>query len=426
MELNDYLDAAKRRWWILVLVPLAALVVVAGLQLVKPPQFTATATVAAPALVGGASSNQYTGSAGPKTFVANFQAVLTSPVIIAKVSSDLKVPKKRISAGLSSSEVGLSSVLLVTYTGSKKVDVGPVANDAARQALLYLFQSQVTVAKQPLTAAQQQLANVNNQLADFAKASGTPVPDRDYQVLATEISQLQQTQDQAQASNNTIEANNLAPEIAAKQQQLTQLAGVLATYLNLKDQQSQAQTQLNAANQTYQQAQAQFAAADPSQVVTLGATSKVSFLQATAAAAAVAFGSALALAIGIVFVLEAMRRRRVPGEVRTAPADTGVSMPSPEVSSAPAASARTLVAAPAGPPADALREPVGAPDQSREGNGGTTNGGPTAEGGAATNGGHGVKTAVLDADRSAEVGGARPGNGTSDALPSPVGAARPE
>jgi len=344
VELNDYLAAARRRWWIVVLVPVAAVACVAALQLSKPASFTATATVAAPALVGGASSNQYTGSAGPKTFVANFQAVLTSPVILDKVSSDLNIAKRRISSGLSASEVGLSSVMQVTYTGAKKRDVGPIANDAAKQTLLYLFQTQVNVAHQPVVAAEQQLANVNKQLSDFAEASGTPVPDRDYQVLATEISQLEQTQAEANASNNTLEASRLQPEITAKQQQLTQLAGVLSTYLNLKDQQSQAQSAVNAANATYQQAAAQFAAADPSQVISLSATTKVSFITATATAAAVAFGSALALAIGIVFVLEAMRRRRKVADV-----EPSATTAQPDLDTEPP------VAAPA-PPAVAARE----------------------------------------------------------------------
>ena len=320
MELSDYLSASKRRWWILVLIPLVAVVAVAGLQLQKPPTFTATATVAAPALVGGASSNQYSGSAGPKTFVANFQAVLTSPVIVQKVSSDFKIPRSKISSGLTSSEDGLSSVMQVTYTGSKKSIVGPVAADAARQSILFLFQTQVQVAKLPVTQAQQQLTSINNQLTAFAQASGTPVPDRDYQVLATEIASLEETQAQASANNNAIEANNLAPEIAAKKTQLTQLAGVLSTYLNLKDQQAQDEADLNSANQTYQQAQSQFDAANPNQVVTLGATKKVSFLAATAPAAGVAVGSALAFAIAIVFLLEAVRRRRRPEDI-DAPVD---------------------------------------------------------------------------------------------------------
>jgi capsular polysaccharide biosynthesis protein len=366
VELSDYLAAAKRRWWILVLVPVAAAACVVALQVVKPASYQATATVAAPALVGGASSNQYTGSAGPKTFVANFQAVLTSPVILDRVSHDVNVPKSRISAGLSSSEVGLSSVMLVTYTGTKKSVVGPVANDAARQTLLYLFQTQVNVAHQPLVAAQQQLANVNTQLANFAKASGTPVPDRDYQVLATEISQLEQTQAQATATNNTIEASRLQPEITAKQQQLSQLAGVLSTYLNLKDQQSQAQTSVNAANATYQQAAAQYAAANPNTVITLGGTSKVGLISATAPGAAVAFGSGLALAIGIVFLLEAMRRRRIVVDEAPAVA-TAVAQPSViPASPTRAAAAEHGFEMPTPPAPPAPREPVTVPAAAEE------------------------------------------------------------
>ena len=58
VELRDYLDILKRRKNILVAVPAIAALLVVGLIVVKPKQYQATATVAAPALVGGASSNQ--------------------------------------------------------------------------------------------------------------------------------------------------------------------------------------------------------------------------------------------------------------------------------------------------------------------------------------------------------------------------------
>ena len=53
MEITDYLSVIRRRLWILLLVPLVAGGVVAALVLRNPPMFGATASVAAPAVVGG-------------------------------------------------------------------------------------------------------------------------------------------------------------------------------------------------------------------------------------------------------------------------------------------------------------------------------------------------------------------------------------
>ena len=79
MEIKDYLRILGRRIRILILVPLLALAAVAGYTLVQPKQYQAVATVAAPALVGGATANQYSGANGLKAFVGNFTAAVTSP-----------------------------------------------------------------------------------------------------------------------------------------------------------------------------------------------------------------------------------------------------------------------------------------------------------------------------------------------------------
>ena len=57
MEISDYLHIIRRRLWILILVPLLAGGVVAALVLRQPLKYDATATVAAPAVVGGQSTN---------------------------------------------------------------------------------------------------------------------------------------------------------------------------------------------------------------------------------------------------------------------------------------------------------------------------------------------------------------------------------
>src|SRR6184192_2173533 len=120
VELRDYLDILKRRKNILIAVPAIAALLVVGYIVAQPKQYQATATVAAPALVGGASSNQYSGANGPKSFVANFSAAVTSAPIVDQVSAETHVSKSRVKSGLSANEIGASSLMEVTYKTPKR------------------------------------------------------------------------------------------------------------------------------------------------------------------------------------------------------------------------------------------------------------------------------------------------------------------
>ena len=144
MELRDYLDILKRRKNILIAVPAVAALLVVGLIVVKPKQYQATATVAAPALVGGASSNQYSGANGPKSFVANFTAAVTSPPIVDQVSRETGVPKSRVKSGLTANEIGTSSLMQVTYATPKHKEAFNVAQAAAARKQLTAIREALT------------------------------------------------------------------------------------------------------------------------------------------------------------------------------------------------------------------------------------------------------------------------------------------
>src|SRR5881227_2258330 len=200
VELRDYLDILKRRKNILVAVPAVAILLVVGLIVVKPKQYQATATVAAPALVGGTSANQYSGANGPKAFVANFTAAVTSPPVVEQVARETGVAKNQVKSGLSASEIGTSSLMQVTYKTSKHKNAFSVAQAAAADTIGFLFKTQVQLAQQPVEGAKQALANVEGQIADLSKTTGLVVPDKDYEVRAQAVASLQSAQAQALAN----------------------------------------------------------------------------------------------------------------------------------------------------------------------------------------------------------------------------------
>lgn len=310
MELNDYLDILKKRKNILIAVPAIAALLVVGLIVVKPKQYQATATVAAPALVGGTSSNQYSGANGPKSFVANFTAAITSPPVVDQVSRDTGVAKNAVKSGLAANEIGTSSLMQVTYKTSKHKNAFPVAQAAAADTIVFLFKTQVQLAQAPVQSAQQNLASVEGQIADLGKTSGLVVPDKDYEVRAQACASLQNAQAQALANGQGGTASNLGNQINACKAQLTAIAPQVQQYTALSTQKDAAVTQLNQAQQALQQAQSQLQAADPKQVVSVGKVHSVSVIGDVLQKGAVAVFAGLFLALGIIAGLELLERSR--------------------------------------------------------------------------------------------------------------------
>ena len=308
MELKDYLEIAKRRLPILIVVPVVALVLVAGATLIKPTQYQATATVAAPALVGGVNANQYSGANGLKSFVANFGAAITSPPIIDKVNAETGVSKSTLHSGLSASEVGSSSLMEVHYRTGNRRTAGTVAQSAASETIRFLFNTQVTLAQQPVTAAQKSLDSTDADIAALTTKTGLVEPDQDYQVQSQAIANLESSQAQAEANGQLSTAERLQAVISQRQTALAQMAPVVQQYQTMVDKKNQAVTTLNQAQQALNQAKAQYEAADPSRVVTLGRTGKVSVLGPLAQQEAAALAGAVLLAVGIVVLLELLAR----------------------------------------------------------------------------------------------------------------------
>src|SRR3954471_17809513 len=139
VEITDYLAILKRRKNILIAVPTLAVLLVVGFIVAKPKQYSAVATVAAPALVGGASTNQYSGANGPKAFVSNFEAAVTSPPIVDAVARETGASKGRVKSGLSATEIGSSSLMQIGYTTSKRNEAAKVVRAAAGDTITFLF-----------------------------------------------------------------------------------------------------------------------------------------------------------------------------------------------------------------------------------------------------------------------------------------------
>ncbi|WFE98836.1 Wzz/FepE/Etk N-terminal domain-containing protein [Micromonospora sp. WMMD964] len=333
VEIVDYLRVARRRLWVLVGVPLLASGAAAGIVLLAPQQFSGTAYVAAPALVGGAAGTQYTGTQAANQFVAAFGAAVTSPRVLADVAGDTGVTPERLRDGLAVTQVGASSQLEVTYTAGDRATVAPVLTATTTRALAFLFSSQVGIATGEVEAANADVTAATKAIGEWEKANKVSQPDRIYQATLGELTSLRQQQLSMQAVGNSRGADAAAAAITAAQRKLDELGPKLPDYQALLAQRDAATGALSQAREGLQAARAQAQAADPKQVTSIGEAHEVSRMAELVRTALPVGGAGLLLGVLLVGVLELLSRARQAGRPAAAPT---ASAPTPTVPPKPA------------------------------------------------------------------------------------------
>ncbi|MFI9526174.1 Wzz/FepE/Etk N-terminal domain-containing protein [Micromonospora rosaria] len=335
VEIVDYLRVARRRLWILLGVPLVAAAAAALVVLLGPARYAATSYVAAPALVGGAAAQQYTGTQAAAQFAAAFAAAVTSPQVVDQVSADTGVRAADLRAGLKVTQVGASSQLTVTYTATDRSTVAPVLTATGQRALAFLFASQVGIAESEVTAATDELTTATKAIDEWEKTNKVRQPDRLYQATLQEIATMRQQRLQMQAVGNGRGAAEAEEAIAEGQKRLDGLGPKLPEYQALLAQRDTASGALANARQGLQQARAQSQAADPAQVTSVGAVEPVDRTRALVNLALPVAGAGLLLAVLLVAVVEQLSRNRAVAAGRGGA--TGRATPVPaQVASRPA------------------------------------------------------------------------------------------
>ena len=309
MEIGSYLSVIRRRLWILVLVPLLAAGGVAAWLLRQGPLHEATATVAAPTVLGTSTVSPYLGGGGSKAFVADFRAAITSPVIVTKVAEETGASPADIKSGIVAGPIGDSSLVQVTYRTHEEAQAAPVAQSAASHTIRFLFQSQVTLAGKTVAEAQKAVDKVNGELSGFYKKTGQVLPEEAYRIKAQQVSDLEREQASAGAGGETTTASGLQSRIENSRRELAALAPQVAEYQSLTDRKQQALTRMNLLEEGLERARAQYNAADPRAVVTVGPTEQVAIVPELAKTAVPAFVAGLILAVCIVLLLELATRR---------------------------------------------------------------------------------------------------------------------
>ncbi|WP_433527956.1 Wzz/FepE/Etk N-terminal domain-containing protein [Micromonospora sp. CA-263727] len=323
MEIVDYLRVARRRLWVLAGVPVLATGIAATVVLLAPQQYTGTAYVAAPALVGGAAAQQYTGQQAANQFVAAFSAAVRSPKVIDQVAADTGVAAGALRDGLRVTQVGASSQIEISYTATRRDTVTPVLSAASAQALTFLFSSQLDIATQEVAAASADVTAATRAIGDWEKTHKVSQPDRLYQATLNELASLRQQQLTMEAVGNGRGLTAVTRAIDAAQRRLDGIGPKLPDYQALLAQRDAATSTLGQARQSLQAARAQIQAADPAQVTSVGATEPVSRRTALLRTALPVAGAGLLIAVVLVAFLELLSRARGTSVAPAGPAIPG-------------------------------------------------------------------------------------------------------
>lgn len=308
MEIADYLRIAKRRFLVLVGIPVLAAVLAVTYILAKPRPHVATVDVSAPSLMGS-QYGTYNGAGAGTQFPSDFIAIATSPTVENAVARQTHVSVSDIGSGLSVAQLGTSSRVAITYTTRAAKTAVPVAVAVGRQTLTTMFASQVPIAQAAVRSAQTSLHAANKALADFTEKNGSIPVDKQYTTLTAQITALENEKAHDESVGLTYSANLLSDKINGLKAQAGKLAPLTSEQADLTANQAAAASTLTTSNQTLAQARAQLAAAGPGQLkAPPAAPVSLGHMVVTTVVPAAAVG--LFLAIVLVALLELIAQRR--------------------------------------------------------------------------------------------------------------------
>lgn len=296
MEGKDWARVLLHRWWIVVLVPLLAAGVAAGLFLTQPVLYRGKATVVVPLSEGAFPSFNVVNQS-----VSNFRGALISDAVADRTSAQTGLPTDDIRGGISSRQLGTSNVVEVVYTSETRSEAADVAEGQARNALTFILEATSAPASVQIETAQQAYDAAEQAVEGFLEATGLVIPS---DVFREETDRLIRLRDRLNLAGG--EDPQLQARILRRQQQVTEL---VTTWDALQVRRQRALNSLFAADSRYLAAQAQIEAARQPEAVVRTEPRRVAFAPRLLRRVTAAGAVGLALAVGLVALLEASAPR---------------------------------------------------------------------------------------------------------------------
>ncbi|MBK6885847.1 MAG: hypothetical protein IPH03_04885 [Tetrasphaera sp.] len=185
MELRELLSHLGRRLWLLVILPLAALLVVIGLNAPNGTKYSSTVdlrvvnpngdqTVAAINLVAGSLVN-----------------AATSDDVVRELASQGGATEDRIRNGLSAARIADTELVRVTFADPDEGVVNKVIAQVPTAIQNQIFAPASRQAERAETEAQNQLTAALDDLDKVRATTGLNDPDREFQTAADAVTQFQ-------------------------------------------------------------------------------------------------------------------------------------------------------------------------------------------------------------------------------------------
>lgn len=184
MELRELLTRLGRRLWLLVIIPVAALLLVLGLNAPSGTKYTSSVNLRATNPIGDptvASINLVAGS------LVN---AATSDEVLGNVAKAAGVTVDRVQDGLSASRIADTELVHITFADSDEAVVSKVMKAVPAAVQEQAFAPALRQAQVAADEAQKGLDAAIADLAAVQKKTGLTNADREYQAAASEVTSL--------------------------------------------------------------------------------------------------------------------------------------------------------------------------------------------------------------------------------------------
>jgi len=308
VEIIDYLGALGRRCWILILTPIVAGLLFAGLAFHLLHQNVVNAQINSPTLTGvrGAKSdgNQYS-----IELQNTLQVELAKPAVLKEISKESGVSVAKLKAGLSVGRKKPSSYVVISFKGGSVKKSKLVATAAANVAYGSVLSYEQQVSTAPLTSAQQDLASAQG--AVISQVSSTPDPLTSYVVDRIEVARLEAALARHLSTGNLAAALSDQAALAKARTQENSLVAAVGLQGELINSRNQARTAQASRYRGFVKASDRLAASSPDKVIHVGSPQKPIPLKDMVLIGGSAGGAALVLMMLIQWISEARRWLRI-------------------------------------------------------------------------------------------------------------------
>ncbi|HET6625230.1 MAG TPA: hypothetical protein VFG63_02470 [Nocardioidaceae bacterium] len=306
MEIFDYLKVARRRLWVIVVIPLLAGAGVLGYWQLSAKDYQATAYVFAPDLLAGTGS-QFSGPAGVANWVNEFTATAVSPRVTRRVAAQADIPVADIKQGLEVTQLEASGQLQVSFSWTDGAVANKVVEGVATATPRALFRPRLAQAEHALAESESSLEESYQDSLAAATARGNTRPDLLYQGRMSTLVDLENARADIPAGD--VAATRAADaQITRVKEQLAALEQEVVEYQNLNAQRKAATTVLARAQEEVQSAQTAYDGASGAVTLLPVQPPRLASVLLNGVLAAVVAG--LVIAFCLVAALEILRTRR--------------------------------------------------------------------------------------------------------------------